>query len=36
MRHVLKLRSNKVGQAGAVLGVALAVWLSVGAPAYWI
>jgi hypothetical protein len=35
MRQILKLRSNKVGQAGAVVGVAVAVWLAVGAPSIW-
>ena len=35
MRQVEKLRSNKLGQAGAALGIVLAVWLAAGAPAYW-
>jgi hypothetical protein len=35
MRQILKLHTNRAGQAGAVLGVALAVWLAVGAPSNW-
>lgn len=34
MRHVQKLRSNKLGQVGVAFGVLLAVWVAAGAPAY--
>jgi hypothetical protein len=35
MRKAYWLRSNKLGQAGAAVGVLLAVWLAAGAPSYW-
>ncbi len=34
MRRVLSVHANKFGRAGVVLGVALAAWLAIGAPAY--
>jgi hypothetical protein len=34
MRHIQKLRSNRMGQAGVAVGVLLLAWVAAGAPAY--